>query len=536
MSTPVTTEGIRITAPLHERYEEILSPEALRFVAHLHRTFNAKRKALLAEREARFQAISEGQPLTFPKETEEIRGGDWQVAPIPQDLQDRRVEITGPVDRKMIINALNSGAKVFMADFEDANSPTWTNCVEGQINLYDAIRRQIDFTAPNGKQYSLKEKVAVLKVRPRGWHLPEKHVLIDGEPVSASLFDFGLYFFHNAKELLARGSGPYFYLPKLESYQEAALWNEVFVEAQQYLDIPVGTIKATVLIETITAAFEMEEIIYALRDHMAGLNAGRWDYIFSAIKKFRNRPEVLFPDRAQVTMTVPFMRAYAMRVVQACHLHGAHAIGGMSAFIPSRKDEEVNRRAFDKVYQDKALEAHTGYDGTWVAHPDLVPVALQAFKEVLGDSVHQKDEKRSAAYVITPNDLTNFHVEGGKITEQGVRTNINVGILYIESWLQGVGAAALYNLMEDAATAEISRAQLWQWLHNPRAIWDDGRRLTPELYGRLKAEEVEKIKQLLGADRVATGKLQQAIELFDRLVLEKDFIDFLTLPAYELLD
>ncbi|RMG18407.1 MAG: malate synthase A [Bacteroidetes bacterium] len=530
------TESARITAPLHERYGEILTPEALRFVAHLHQTFNARRKALLAEREVRFKAISEGQALTFPKEMQQIRGGHWQVAPIPQDLQDRRVEITGPVNRKMVINALNSGARVFMADFEDANSPTWANCVEGQINLYDAIRRQIDFTAPKGKQYRLKEETAVLKVRPRGWHLPEKHVLIHDEPVSASLFDFGLYFFHNAKELLARGSGPYFYLPKLESYQEAALWNEVFVEAQLYVGIPRGTIKATVLIETITAAFEMEEIIYALREHLAGLNAGRWDYIFSAIKKFRNRPEVLFPDRAQLSMRVPFMRAYAMRVVQACHLHGAHAIGGMSAFIPSRKDEEVNRRACDKVYKDKALEAHTGYDGTWVAHPDLVPLAMRAFDEVLNGRVHQKEEKHSAAYVVTAKDLTNFHVAGGKITEQGVRTNMNVGILYIESWLQGVGAAALYHLMEDAATAEISRAQLWQWMHNPHALWEDGRHLTPALYARLKAEEIEKIKQLLGAERVATGKLQQAIDLFDRLVLDKDFIDFLTLPAYELLD
>lgn len=536
MSVSTSVSGVQVLLPFLPRYDEVLTPEALSFVAHLHRKFNKRRQALLLARQARLEALAAGERLNFLKETAEMRQQDWQIAPIPADLQDRRVEITGPVDRKMIINALNSGAKVFMADFEDANSPTWHNCVEGQINLYDAVRRQIDFTASNGKSYRLKEQIAVLKVRPRGWHLSEKHVLVDQEPVSASLFDFGLYFFHNARQLLEKGSGPYFYLPKLESYHEAALWNDVFVEAQQYLGIAQGSIKATVLIETITAAFEMEEIIYALRHHMAGLNAGRWDYLFSIIKKFRLHPDACLPNRSQLTMTVPFMRAYAMQVVKACHRRGAHAIGGMSAFIPSRQDEEVNRKAFEKVYQDKSLEAHTGYDGTWVAHPDLVPIAFKAFDEILQGQPHQKSENRSPSYQITARDLTHFHVAGGFISEEGVRNNINVGILYLESWLQGIGAAALYNLMEDAATAEISRAQLWQWLHHPAAKWMDGRRLTPELYKQLKTEELHKIAHMLGEERVATGKLQQAAELFDQLVLSEIFEDFLTLPAYALLE
>ncbi|MGD1841360.1 MAG: malate synthase A [Thermonemataceae bacterium] len=524
------TNGINIKGTLTPAYEEILTPEALQFVADLHRKFNPTRLSLLEERTARFQRINQGEMPTFLPEMASVREGDWQVNPIPEDLQDRRAEITGPVDRKMVINALNSGAKVFMADFEDANAPTWENCVEGQINLRDAIRRQVDFTADNGKQYALKAQTAVLKVRPRGWHLVEKHMLVDGAPISASLFDFGLYFFHNAKTLIEKGSGPYFYLPKLESHQEARLWNDVFKEAQQKLGIPVGTIKVTVLIETILGAYEMEEIIYELKEHLAGLNAGRWDYIFSAIKKFRNH-EVVFPDRGQVTMTVPFMRAYAQMLVKVCHRRGAHAIGGMSAFIPSRKDEEVNKNAFAKVKADKELEARTGYDGTWVAHPDLVPVAMEAFNDVLQGKVHQKEVMREDL-TVTAEDLRNFQIEGGEITEAGVRMNINVGILYIESWLHGVGAAALYNLMEDAATAEISRAQVWQWLKKGVTL-ADGRTLDATLYNQLLEEELAKIRALLGTERVQTGNLEKAAQLFNQLVNDEAFEEFLTLPAYE---
>jgi malate synthase len=528
-----TTQHITVQGGIAPAYTHLLSPEALAFLAHLHRHFNTKRLALLQERQKRFADISQGHLPDFLSSTAAIREAAWQVAPIPQDLQDRRVEITGPVDRRMVINALNSGAKVFMADFEDANSPTWQNCLEGQINLYDAIRKQIDFQADNGKEYRLKEKVAVLKVRPRGWHLEEKHLLIDGEAISASLFDFGLYFFHNAHELLRRGSGPYFYLPKLESHQEARLWNEVFVEAQNFLQIPTGTIKVTVLVETILAAYEMEEIIYELREHLAGLNAGRWDYIFSAIKKFRNIAAP-FAERGQITMTSPFMRAYAQLLVKICHKRGAHAIGGMSAFIPNRKDEEINQKAFAKVQADKDLEARTGYDGTWVAHPDLVPIALKAFDAVLQGRVQQK-EVLLQDLQISAEALRHFDIPQGSITEEGLRQNINVGILYIESWLSGTGAAALYNLMEDAATAEISRAQLWQWLHRGAKL-ADGRLIDQALYESLLAEELEKCKTLLGSQRVATGKLSQAVSLFDQLVRSQDFEEFLTLKAYELLD
>jgi len=499
----------------------------------LHKKFNPRRKELLQRRHERAKQIAQGKLPNFLAETQEIRQSVWQVAPIPADLQDRRVEITGPVDQKMVINALNSGAKVFMADFEDANSPTWDNCLQGQINLRNAILRKIDFVAENGKEYKLKEKTAVLKVRPRGWHLVEKHFLVENEPISASLFDFGLFFFHNAKTLLSQGTAPYFYLPKLESHLEARLWNNVFVEAQNYLGIPQGTIKATVLIETILAAYEMEEIIFELKEHLAGLNAGRWDYIFSTIKKLHHLPEAKFPDRSQITMQVPFMRAYAQNLVKICHKRNAHAIGGMSAFIPSRKDEEVNRNAFAKVRADKELEASNGYDGTWVAHPDLVPIAQEAFDKVLGEKPHQKHVLREDVNV-TAEDLRNFHIEGGKITEQGVRTNINVGILYIESWLSGVGAAALYNLMEDAATAEISRAQIWHWLKTSARL-DDGRVLDKSLYEKFLAEEIEKCKNYLGTERTQTGKLQQAIDLFNRLVLKDEFEEFLTIPAYELL-
>lgn len=530
------TESVSIKGELTETQKQILNPEALDFIAKLHKNFDTKRQELLTKREERQKEINNGQFPTFLAETKEIREGDWKAADIPSDIQDRRTEITGPVDRKMVINALNSGAKVFMADFEDANSPTRENCFQGQVNLYDANRRQIDFTAPNGKDYKLKEETAVLMVRPRGWHLVDKNVLIDGEPVAGGILDFGLYFFHNAKYLLENGSGPYFYLPKMESHLEARLWNDIFVMAQEELGVPQGSIKVTVLIETILASFEMEEIIYELREHMAGLNAGRWDYIFSAIKKFINYPDRIFPDRAQVTMSVPFMRAYAKLLVQQCHKRNVHAMGGMAAFIPSRKDEEVNKNAFVKVKADKELEATTGFDGTWVAHPDLVPVAMEEFNKVLGDKSNQKGETKSQAYQVSAEDLINFEIEGGKITEAGFRLNINVGILYIESWLNGAGAAALYNLMEDAATAEISRAQVWQWIHNNGVKLEDGREVDLTLYQQILPEEMQKIKEYVGEERFQNGKFEQAKELFDRLVTKPQFEDFLTLGAYELID
>ncbi|TRX48568.1 malate synthase A [Fulvivirga sp. M361] len=531
----MNTSNVTISGLLLPGYETILTEGALKFVSHMHETFNARREALLAARDERQKRIDLGEMPDFLPETESVRTGEWQVNPLPDDLQDRRTEITGPVDRKMVVNALNSGAKVFMADFEDANSPTWKNTIDGQINLFDAIRRQIDFTAPNGKEYKLKEETAVLKVRPRGWHLVEKHVLVDGVPVSASIFDFGLFFFHNARQLIANGSGPYFYLPKMESHLEARLWNEIFKEAQRLLDIPSGTVKVTVLIETILAAFEMEEIIYELREHMAGLNAGRWDYIFSIVKKFRNHPQYTLPDRAEVTMTVPFMRSYAQLLAKTCHKRGAHAMGGMSAFIPSRSDEEVNRTAFEKVKADKKLEASTGYDGTWVAHPDLVPVAMEEFNEFIGTGKHQKEQLLDDVQ-IQGEDLINFSIEGAKITEAGLRMNINVGILYIESWLMGVGAAALYNLMEDAATAEISRAQVWQWLHNPSIKLEDGRAIDEALCDNVQKEELAKIKDMVGQERYEKGRFREAAAIFDHLVKTEEFVDFLTLKAYDAID
>jgi malate synthase len=454
----------------------------------------------------------------FLPETAEVRDGDWRVSPAPDDLQDRRVEITGPVERKMMINALNSGARCFMADFEDANSPTWANCVEGQLNLVDAIERKIEFTSPEGKEYRLKDEVAVLIVRPRGWHLVERHMLVDGRPVSGSLFDFGLFFFHNAKRLLERGSGPYFYLPKLESQVEARLWNDVFVAAQEALDVPRGTIKATVLIETILAAFEMDEILYELREHAAGLNAGRWDYIFSIIKKFRDRPEFVLPDRAQVTMTVPFMRAYTQLLVKTCHRRGAHAMGGMAAFVPSRRDPEVNEKALAGVREDKVREAGDGFDGTWVAHPDLVPVATEVFDGVLGDRPNQVDRQRDDVQV-EARELLDVSVPGGEVTEAGVRNNVSVGLRYLESWLRGVGAVAIYDLMEDAATAEISRSQIWQWRR----------------HGRIEEERVRAFENEELAE-AGEGRWQEAREVFDRVALADEFVDFLTLPAYDYID
>jgi malate synthase len=519
---------VRIVGRMTSEFAQILTEPALDFVASLHREFNLRRKQLLERRAERQQAIDAGHFPDFLPETAHIRESEWRVAPTPPDLEDRRVEITGPVDRKMMINALNSGARVFMADFEDALSPTWENVVQGQINLRDAVRRTISFESPDGRVYRLADKTATLVVRPRGWHLVERHVLVDGEPISASLFDFGLYFFHNAHELLARNTGPYFYLPKLESHLEARLWNDVFNFAQDRLGIPRGTIRATVLIETIVAAFEMDEILWELRDHAAGLNAGRWDYIFSVIKKFRRHREFLLPDRAQVTMTVPFMRAYTELLVRTCHRREAHAIGGMAAFIPSRRDPQVNEIALAKVREDKEREAKDGFDGTWVAHPDLVPVALEVFDRVLGEQPHQKHRLREDVQV-TARDLLDVRVPGGRITEGGLRNNVSVALQYLDSWLRGQGAAAIFNLMEDTATAEISRAQLWQW-HFHRAELDDGRPVTAELYVQIRDEELTK----LGGE--GAGRLREAREILDRLVLDDEFTEFLTYLAYEYID
>ncbi|MBP2017562.1 malate synthase [Symbiobacterium terraclitae] len=529
----LTLEGLSITGAMGERYGEVLTPEALAFLVELHRRFSARRDELLELRRERQERLDRGELPDFLPETRAIREAEWTVAPYPPDLADRRVEITGPVDRKMIINALNSGARVFMADFEDSTSPTWANIIEGQINLIDAVNGTISYTSPDGRVYRLKEKVATLFVRPRGWHLPERHIAIDGRPASGSLVDFGLFFFHNARRLLEKGSGPYFYLPKLESHLEARLWNDVFCFAQEYLDIPRGTIKATVLIETILAAFEMDEILYELREHSVGLNAGRWDYIFSCIKKFRNRPDVRFPDRSAVTMTVPFMRAYTELLVKTCHRRGTFAMGGMAAFIPSRRNPAVNAVALEKVRQDKEREANDGFDGTWVAHPDLVPVATAVFDEVLGGRPNQIDRQRPDVSV-TAADLLNFAATPGAVTEEGLRLNLNVGIQYIESWLRGVGAAAIHNLMEDAATAEISRSQVWQWLRQ-RAALADGRRVTPELVRQLMDEELERIHRQVGSRAFTCGRFHAARQLFEAVAMKEDFPEFLTLPGYALI-
>lgn len=531
MATAPQINGLEISATVSDDFAQILSPEALEFVMKLQRQFNQRRVELLKARAQRQSQIDAGKTPDFLPETKQIREGDWVAAPIPADLQDRRVEITGPVDRKMIINALNSGAKVFMADFEDSNSPFWNNNIEGQINLRDAIRKTISFKNEAGKEYKLNEKTAVLMVRPRGWHLPEKHVKVDGEVMSGSLFDFGLYFYHNVKQLLANGSGPYFYLPKMESHLEARLWNDVFVFAQQELGVPQGTIKATVLIETITATFELHEIIYELREHMAGLNCGRWDYIFSYIKKLRNLNGYILPDRSQVTMAVPFMSAYSKLVIQTCHKRKVHAMGGMSAFIPIKNNEAANNAAIYKVKQDKIREATNGHDGTWVAHPGLVSVAMDVFNE------HMKTEHNyaitRAGEVYTASDL--LSPCEGTITEAGVRMNINVGILYIESWLRGVGAAAIHNLMEDAATAEISRTQIWQWIKNASKL-EDGRTVTYELFKELLPSELENVKSYVGETAFNQPTMKRAIEIFDGLVQQGDYKEFLTLPAYAEID
>jgi malate synthase len=532
----VKIQDVEIRAQIEGRHAEVLTPEALDLVARLHREFDGRRRELLARRDERQAELDAGGTLDFLADTRDVHEGDWRIAPEPADLQDRRVEITGPTDRKMVINALNSGARGFMADFEDSNSPTWSNMIGGHVNLVDAVRGTIEFTSEDGKEYRLGEEPATLLVRPRGWHLPERHTVVDGEPVAGALVDFGLFFFHNAHELMERGSGPYFYLPKLESHLEARLWNDVFCAAQDALGIDRGTIKATVLIETIPAAFEMDEILYELRDHSAGLNAGRWDYIFSTIKRFRTRPEFVLPDRSKVTMTVPFMRAYTELLVKTCHRRGAHAMGGMAAVIPSRTDEEANEKAYAAVRDDKQREAGDGFDGTWVAHPDSVPVATEAFDDVLGDEPNQVSRQRDDVEV-GADDLLNVRATGDEVTEEGLRSDVNVGIQYISSWLRGNGAAGIYGLMEDAATAEIARGQVWQWIRHGAKL-DDGRTVTPEFVRELEISELERIRSEVDDDDwfYSEGRPDLSRELFERVALSDEFIEFLTLPAYERLE
>ena len=523
--------GIEVSSDAGEAGARILTPEALAFVADLQRKFNPTRLELLAARSSRQRQLDAGELPDFLEETRVIReDSDWRVTAAPRDLLDRRVEITGPVDRKMVINALNSGARIFMADFEDSNSPTWRNCVEGQANLIDAVERTISLDTAE-KQYRLQDEIATLLVRPRGWHLLEKHLLVDGQPVSGSLFDFGLYAFHNLQRRRGKGLSTGFYLPKLESHLEARLWNDVFGFAEQELGAPTGTIRATVLIETILAAFEMDEILYELRDHSIGLNAGRWDYIFSFIKKFHARPDFILPDRAQVTMTVPFMRAYSELLVKTCHGRGTFAMGGMAAFIPSRKDAEVNRVALEKVREDKVREAGDGFDGTWVAHPDLVQAATECFDQVLGDRPNQLERLRPDVDV-EARQLIDVRIPRGKVTEAGLRLNVSVGIQYLESWLRGNGAAAINNLMEDAATAEISRSQVWQWVHH-HAKLEDGRTVERALVTELEDDEMEQLRKAYGPELWAKGRFDDARAIFEEVALADEFVDFLTLPAYE---
>jgi len=522
-------EEIQIRGPKVEGFDRILTPEALRFVAGIHRKFNPTREQLLRRRQERQRELDAGALPEFLPSTRPVRESEWKIAPTPPDLQKRWVEITGPTDRKMVINALNSGASIFMADFEDANTPTWGNMVTGQANLIDAIERTISLQTPE-KVYRLKDETAVLLVRPRGWHLPERHVLVDGMPISGSLFDFGLYFFHCARRLLDRGTGPYFYLPKVENHLEARLWNDVFTFSEEQLGISHGTIKATVLIEHILAAFEMDEILYELRDHAAGLNAGRWDYIYSIIKCFGTRPECLFPDRAQITMTVPFMRAYALLLVHTCHRRNAHALGGMAAFIPSRRDPGVNEVAIARVTEDKVREVKDGFDGTWVAHPDLVQVAMEVFKNALGERAHQIDRVRDDVRV-GATDLIDVRVPGGEITEGGLRNNVSVGLQYLESWLRGTGAAAINNLMEDVATAEIARSQVWQWVHH-RAGLNGGLKVSRDLVVRIEDEELGKLRDAYGK-MFGTMKFADAREVFEHVALGEQFTEFLTLAAYD---
>lgn len=522
-------QGVEIKGHVTPEMLQILSHEALAFITEMARKFNPRRKELLAAREVAWNKLKQGELLDFLPETKSIREDDWKVAPIPADLQDRRVEITGPVDRKMVINALNSEAKVFMADFEDASSPTWENMVEGQINMRDAVNRSITFT-DGSKSYKLNDKIATLLVRPRGWHLEEKHILVDGEPMAGAFMDFGLYFFHNAKEALGRGTGPYFYLPKTEHYLETALWNDVFNWSEQRLGIPHGSIKATVLIETITAAFQIDEIIHSLKDYMAGLNCGRWDYIFSFIKMFNSRPDFVMPNRSQVTMTSHFLRSYSQLVIKTCHKRGCFAMGGMAAAIPVKNDEAKNNAAFEAVRKDKEREAGDGHDGTWVAHPALVPVAMEVFDRLM-PTPNQVQRQRDDVNV-TAADL--LKIPEGTITEDGFRMNISVAIQYIAAWLCGRGAVPINNLMEDAATAEISRTQLWQWIHH-RAKFEDGRPITLDMFNLMLQEEMKKLHELVGDAAFESGRYRRAGALLDDLVSAKDFLPFLTLPGYEFL-
>jgi malate synthase len=527
-------DDISLQGKIEAGFEEVLTPDALEFVAALHRRFGATRKALLGARAERRRHLRDGGTLDFLEETRDVREGDWRVDPAPADLQQRWVEITGPTDRKMMINALNSGADGFMADFEDANAPTWRNMVLGHANLREAIDGTISHESPDGRHYELGADPATLLVRPRGWHLPERHLLIDSEEIAGALFDFGMYVFHCARRLLSAGSGPYFYLPKLESHLEARLWNEVFCFAEDALEIPRGSIKATVLIETLPAAFEMDEILFELREHSAGLNAGRWDYIFSAIKCFADRAGMVLPDRGAVTMTVPFMRAYTELLAATCHRRGAHAMGGMAALIPSRRDEEANERALDGVRSDKEREASQGYDGTWVAHPDLVPVAREVFERALEAAPNQLERLREDVQVSAA-DLLNLAATPGEVTEAGLRTNVNVGFQYISFWLSGRGAAAINSLMEDAATAEISRTQIWQWVHHGVRL-EDGRVVTDELVRELLDEETAKIRSNVGEEVWREGRPEETRQIFERAALSSELLEFFTLEAYEYLD
>jgi malate synthase len=524
--------GVEITGPMGDRYDQVLAPEAVELLASLHRAFDGRRHALLEARDKRYAELAAGGTLHFLDETSDVREDPgWRVAEPAPGLVDRRVEITGPTDAKMTINALNSGAKVWLADFEDANTPLWDNMVTGQLNLRDAIGRRIDFTSADGKRYALADQVATIVVRPRGWHLPEKHVLVDGEPMSGSLFDFGLYLFHCSRPLLDGGTGPFFYLPKLESHHEARLWNDVFVAAQEHVGLPRGTVRATVLIETVPAAFEMEEILYELREHSAGLNAGRWDYLFSIIKKFRTRGrEFLLPDRNAVTMAAPSMRAYTELLVRTCHRRGAHAIGGMAAFIPSRREPEVNSRALAKVREDKVREATAGFDGSWVAHPDLVPVCREIFDGVLGDRPHQIEKTREDV-TVTVEQLLDVASTPGEATEEGLRNDVSVALQYLESWLRGTGAVAIFNLMEDAATAAIARSQVWPWLHTGVEL-AGGQDETRDLVERDVDEELGKIRAAIGDEAYRLGRWADARALFTEMALSDEFAEFLTLPAY----
>ncbi|MDP1537119.1 MAG: malate synthase A [Burkholderiales bacterium] len=530
MSTTTLPEGVEILEAIPAAYTEILNPQALAFVAKLARKFDGRRRELMAQRARRQTEFDAGKLPDFLAETQNVRDGDWTIGPVPADLRDRRVEITGPTDRKMVINALNSGANVFMADFEDSNAPTWSNMIEGQINLRHAIRRTITFHSPEGKNYTLNDQTATLLVRPRGWHLLEHHMLVDGAPVSGAIFDFALYVFHNAKAALAHDTGPYFYLPKMESHLEARLWNDIFVMAQRELGIPQGTIKATALIETVLAAFEMDEILYELRDHCVGLNIGRWDYIFSCIKKFRSNRNFCLADRSQVTMTAPFMRAYALLLIKTCHRRKAFAMGGMAAQIPIKGDPAANDAALAKVRADKEREATDGCDGTWVAHPGLVSTAKKVFDQHM-PAANQINRKRADVQV-TAKDLLDFKPEV-PITETGLRNNISVGIQYIGAWLAGNGCVPVYNLMEDAATAEISRSQIWQWMRSPKGVLDDGRKVTKDMFRKMLPEELARVRRELGEDAWRAGRYEEAASLFDELTTSDDYVEFLTLPGYD---